>query len=95
MPDSNIFARITSGYYQLTAAEKKVADYIVVQQHQQKVQYFSISELAEACGVSERTIYRVISKMADCDEITLQSGRIYLTQEQIEHLSKKKTATQT
>jgi CRP/FNR family cyclic AMP-dependent transcriptional regulator len=51
--------------------------------------------LAEACGVSERTIYRVISKMADCDEITLQSGRIYLTQEQIEHLSKKKRATQT
>jgi len=58
MPDSNIFARITSGYYQLTAAEKKVADYIVVQQHQQKVQYFSISELAEACGVADATISR-------------------------------------
>lgn len=58
MPDSNIFARITSGYYQLTAAEKKVADYIVVQQHQQKIQYFSISELAEACGVADATISR-------------------------------------
>jgi DNA-binding MurR/RpiR family transcriptional regulator len=56
MPDSNVFAKISDSYYQLTSSEKKVADYIVVQQ--QKVQYLSISELAGACGVADATISR-------------------------------------
>jgi len=56
MPDSNVFSRISDSYYQLTSSEKKVADYIVVQQ--QKVQYLSISELAAACGVADATISR-------------------------------------
>jgi DNA-binding MurR/RpiR family transcriptional regulator len=56
MPDSNVFARISDSYYQLTASEKKVADYVVVQQ--QKVQYLSITELAAACGVADATISR-------------------------------------
>lgn len=56
MPDSNVFTRISNSYYQLTSSEKKVADYVVVQQ--QKVQYLSISELAAACGVADATISR-------------------------------------
>lgn len=56
MPDSNVFARISDGYYQLTSSEKKVADYVIAQQ--QKVQYLSISELAEACRVADATISR-------------------------------------
>ncbi|WP_102050079.1 MurR/RpiR family transcriptional regulator [Pygmaiobacter massiliensis] len=56
MPDSNVFTRISNSYYQLTSSEKKVADYVVVQQ--QKVQYLSISELAVACGVADATISR-------------------------------------
>ena len=46
--------RINSEYYQLTSAEKKVADYAVI--HQQKTQFMSISELAEEAGVAEATI---------------------------------------
>ena len=46
MPFGNVFEKINSEYYQLTSAEKKVADYAVI--HQQKTQFMSISELAEA-----------------------------------------------
>ena len=56
MPDSNVFAKISNNYYQLTASEKKVADFVIIQQ--QKTQYMSISELAESCGVAEATISR-------------------------------------
>ena len=44
MPFGNVFEKINSEYYQLTSAEKKVADYAVI--HQQKTQFMSISELA-------------------------------------------------
>lgn len=50
MPYGNVFAKINNEYYQLTGAEKKVADYAVA--HQQKTQYMSISELAEEAGVA-------------------------------------------
>ena len=51
MPFGNVFEKINSEYYQLTSAEKKVADYAVI--HQQKTQFMSISELAEEAGVAE------------------------------------------
>ena len=41
----NILDRIHGAYYQLTAAERKVADY-VLQQYEQ-VQFMSITQLAE------------------------------------------------
>ena len=56
MPFGNVFEKINSEYYQLTSAEKKVADYAVI--HQQKTQFMSISELAEEAGVAEATISR-------------------------------------
>ena len=47
----DVLAKITHGYYQLTTAEKKVADYVLL--HTWETQYMSISELAEACDVAE------------------------------------------
>lgn len=56
MPDRNIFSKIAQEYYQLTSAEKKIADFVV--SNQQKTQYLSISELAEECGVADATVSR-------------------------------------
>ena len=52
----NILDRIHGAYYQLTAAERKVADY-VLQQYEQ-VQFMSITQLAEECGIAEATVSR-------------------------------------
>ena len=61
MPQVNVFARLDNEYYQLTGAEKKVADYVV--SHEKQTQYMSISELAEECGVAEATISRFCRRM--------------------------------
>ncbi len=61
MSYGNVFSKINSEYYQLTTAEKKVGDYVVL--HQQKTQYMSISELAEECGVAEATISRFCKRL--------------------------------
>lgn len=61
MPFGDVFLKITSEYYQLTVAERKVADYIG--QHRKKTQYMSISELAEECGVAEATISRFCRRL--------------------------------
>lgn len=61
MPETDIFERISNAYYHLTAAEKKVADYVVIRQRD--TQYMSISELAEACGVAEATISRFTKRL--------------------------------
>lgn len=52
----DILERIHASFYQLTAAERKVADYVLAQHHQ--VQFMSITQLAEECGVAEATISR-------------------------------------
>ena len=61
MPESDVFEKISNGYYRLTTAEKKVADYVII--HQRDTQYMSISELAEACGVAEATISRFTKRL--------------------------------
>jgi len=61
MPEINAFEKISNAYYSLTAAEKKVADYVII--HQQESQYMSISELAEACGVAEATVSRFSKRL--------------------------------
>ncbi len=61
MPEMNVFEKINAEYYQLTSAEKKVADYAVI--HQQKTQFMSISELAEEAGVAEATISRFCRRL--------------------------------
>ena len=57
----NVMERISAEYYQLTASERKVADYIT--DHQKDSQIMSISELAEASGVAEATITRFCRKL--------------------------------
>ena len=61
MPLSNVFEKINTEYYELTSAEKKVADYAVI--HQQRTQFMSISELAEEAGVAEATISRFCRRL--------------------------------
>ena len=52
----DILERIHASYYQLTAAERKVADYVLTQYSQ--VQFMSITQLADECGTAEATISR-------------------------------------
>ena len=52
----DILERIHASYYQLTAAERKVADHVLNQQSQ--VQFMSITQLADECGTAEATISR-------------------------------------
>ena len=61
MPDENVFNRITQEYYQLTASEKKLANFVSANGQQAKG--MSISELAAACGVAEATISRFCRRM--------------------------------
>ena len=61
MPLVDVFEKMNSEYYQLTSAEKKVADYAVI--HQQQTQFMSISELAEEAGVAEATISRFCKRL--------------------------------
>ena len=52
----NIIEQIHASYYQLTAAEKKVADYVLA--HSDQIQFMSITQLADECGVADATISR-------------------------------------
>ena len=52
----NILERLHASYYQLSAAERKVADFVLGQHTQ--VQFMSITQLAEECGVAEATVSR-------------------------------------
>ena len=52
----NIIERIHAAYYQLPAAEKKVADYVLAQREQ--IQFMAITQLADECGVADATISR-------------------------------------
>lgn len=52
----NILERIHASYYQLTAAERRVADYVLAQYDH--VQFMSITQLAEECGTADATVSR-------------------------------------
>ena len=52
----DILELVHASYYQLTAAERKVADYVLNSQAQ--VQYMSITQLADECGTAEATVSR-------------------------------------
>ena len=54
--DINILERIHASYYQLPAAERRVADYVLAQYEQ--VQFMSITQLAEECGTADATVSR-------------------------------------
>lgn len=57
----NVFERISEEYYNLTASEKKVADY--VQSRRSKSQTLSISQLAEESQVAEATVSRFCRRL--------------------------------
>ena len=52
----SILERIHASYYQLTATEKKVADYVLA--HSSQVQFMSITQLADECGTADASISR-------------------------------------
>ena len=51
-----ILERIHASYYQLTATERKVADYVLA--HSSQVQFMSITQLADECGTADASISR-------------------------------------
>ncbi|MBQ6520941.1 MAG: MurR/RpiR family transcriptional regulator [Anaerolineaceae bacterium] len=57
----NVFELISNNYYELTASEKKIADYIIADPEQ--VQQSGISDLAEACGTAMATVSRFSRKL--------------------------------
>ena len=61
MPYGDVFTKVNREYYQLTGAERKIADYMLMQR--QECQYLSISELAEAAGVAEATVSRFCRRL--------------------------------
>lgn len=85
----NLLERISSEYYQLTTAERKVADYVVA--HQQDTQFMSISDLAEACSVADATVSRFCRrlnykgynafKLAVANTASQRSGEMFLSGE--------------
>lgn len=61
MSYGDVFTRINREYYQLTGAERKIADHIMLQR--QDCQYMSISELAEVAEVAEATVSRFCRRL--------------------------------
>lgn len=61
MAPESVFSKISSEYYNLTAAEKKTADYVMT--HQTETQSMSISELAARSTVAEATVSRFCKRL--------------------------------
>lgn len=57
----NLILKIQTRYNQLTKAEKKIADYVL--KDKENIIYMSITELANACGVGETSVYRFCQTM--------------------------------
>lgn len=71
-----VFSKIEGNYPQFTKSEKLVADYVF--QNPEKVLYTSITDLAEACGVGDSTVFRF------CKALKLngyQDFKMYLAQD--------------
>ena len=56
-----VFDTISHSYYDLTAAERKTADYVM--KNRERSQYLSIGELAEESGVAEATVSRFCRRL--------------------------------
>ena len=61
MEEISIFEQLSRRYYELSASEKKIGDYVL--SHQDRTQSMSISELAKVSGVSEATVTRFCRKL--------------------------------
>ena len=58
---TNVFENISSHYYEMTTADRRIADFITANPEQ--AQEAGISELAEACGAATATISRFSRKL--------------------------------
>ena len=56
MEQMNLILKIQSAFNQFTKAEKKVAEYCLA--NREKVLFLSITDLAEACGAGEASVFR-------------------------------------
>ena len=56
LQNMDILERIHASYYQLTATERKVADFVLA--NHALVQFMSITQLADECGTADATISR-------------------------------------
>lgn len=85
MDEKNILERIHASYYQLTAAERKVADFVLAQHDQ--VQFMSISQLAEECGTAEATVSRFCRnlQLKGFNAFKIELARDYVAQKKPEH----------
>ena len=61
MNSEDVFTHVNREYYQLTGAEKKIADYVML--HQQECQFMSISQLSEEAEVAEATVSRFCRRL--------------------------------
>lgn len=61
MGEESVSQKISAEYYNLTASEKKTADYVMA--HQRETQLMSITELAEASRVAEATVSRFCRRL--------------------------------
>ena len=59
--NTTVLEQISHEYYNLTAAEKKTADFVL--SHLHETQYMSITELSEASGVAEATVSRFCRRL--------------------------------
>lgn len=59
--EESVSEKISAEYYNLTASEKKTADYVMA--HQKETQVMSISELAGASKVAEATVSRFCRRL--------------------------------
>lgn len=55
-PTGDILAAIRSSYNRFTRAEKKVADFVL--ERTREVLFMSITELADACGIGDTSVFR-------------------------------------
>ena len=80
----NILERIHASYFQLTATEKRVADFVLNQS--ERVQFMSITQLAEECGTAEATISRFCRslKLKGFNAFKIELAR-YSTPEKVLH----------
>lgn len=83
MGTGNVFETISQKYYDLTASEKKTADYLMA--HQEESQYMSIAELAEESGVAEATISRFCRRLGykgyNAFKLAIANSTAFLRQE--------------
>ncbi len=61
MAESPILSRIRAGYARFSGAERKIAEYLLHESHNDGV--FSISQAAARCGVSEASLVRFSKKL--------------------------------